>query len=405
MKNKLLLIATILFLMIAASINAKAQWEETTEPFGEVSALVGSGSNIFAGFLDAGAAWSTDNGTSWTPSGFGEVERTCLALNGTYLLGAGDVGAYVSMDSGQSWTEDDYNFESTGVSALASIGTNFFAGTEGGVYLLTDSDIIGGFAWTDPDPEQNIGAITTIAVSGTNLFAGGDNGIFLSTDNAKSWTDLNAGLPDSNILALAVMGAKIFVSTIRGVFLSTNNGGDWSPMGNGPWGSSFNSFVVKGNDFFVSNGVSIYLSRDSGVSWQTAEPEFGPNYQFGVAVLGADSDYIFAGTGEGVWRRALSDFNTSSVSSVASTENSLSTYPNPFTSSTTINFTTPESGIATVTIMNILGTDVARIFSGELSAGEHSFLWGNPTGLPDGMYECIVQMNGNVERTPIVLAR
>ena len=79
-----------------------------------------------------------------------------------------------------------------GVNALASIESNFFAGTEGGVYLLTDSDIIGGFAWTDPDPKQNIGAITTFAVSGTNLFAAGDMGVFLSTDSAKSWIDLSA---------------------------------------------------------------------------------------------------------------------------------------------------------------------------------------------------------------------
>jgi hypothetical protein len=30
------------------------------------------------------------------------------------------------------------------------------------------------------------------------------------------------------------------------------------------------------------------------------------------------------------------------------------------------------------------------------------FLLGNPTGLPDGVYECLVRMNGQVETVPVV---
>jgi hypothetical protein len=50
-----------------------------------------------------------------------------------------------------------------------------------------------------------------------------------------------------------------------------------------------------------------------------------------------------------------------------------------------------------VAMVNILGTEVAHLFSGELSAGEHTFAW-DATSLPPGMYECIVQMNGSVQR-------
>jgi hypothetical protein len=118
-----------------------------------------------------------------------------------------------------------------------------------------------------------------------------------------------------------------------------------------------------------------------------------------VAVTG---EYVFAGCGgDGVYRRALSDFNNSAVSPTASVENSLTTYPNPFTQSTTITLTAPESGVAEVSVVNLLGTEVARIFSGEISAGEHTFTW-NATGLPDGMYECIMRMNGQVQRVPMV---
>ena len=55
--------------------------------------------------------------------------------------------------------------------------------------------------------------------------------------------------------------------------------------------------------------------------------------------------------------------------------------------------------------MNLLGEQVVRLFSGELGAGEHSFLWSTPTGLPDGTYECLVRFNGQVQALPVVLMR
>ena len=78
-------------------------------------------------------------------------------------------------------------------------------------------------------------------------------------------------------------------------------------------------------------------------------------------------------------------------------------YPNPFSQSTTISFTS-QSGFADVSIVNLLGAQVAEIFSGELATGEHSFEW-NPNGMELGMYECIVQMNGQIKQMPIILSR
>ena len=61
-------------------------------------------------------------------------------------------------------------------------------------------------------------------------------------------------------------------------------------------------------------------------------------------------------------------------------------------------------GYAEISIMNLLGMEVARIFSGELDVEGYSFTW-NPHGVPDGMYECVVRMNGRVEKLPMVLLR
>jgi hypothetical protein len=85
---------------------------------------------------------------------------------------------------------------------------------------------------------------------------------------------------------------------------------------------------------------------------------------------------------------------------------------NPFSQSTEITFTSEAAGYADISIVNLLGEQVARLFSGELGAGEHSFLWSTPTGLPDGTYECLVRINGQVDdrsstvqALPVVLMR
>ncbi len=87
----------------------------------------------------------------------------------------------------------------------------------------------------------------------------------------------------------------------------------------------------------------------------------------------------------------------------------LRVFPNPFTQSTQITFTSQSAGYAEVSIVNTLGVEVARLFSGELGAGEHSFVWNCRGALQcaptDGVYECLVRMNGRVETLPVVLMR
>ncbi|HET6402878.1 MAG TPA: hypothetical protein VFH95_15955 [Candidatus Kapabacteria bacterium] len=93
-----------------------------------------------------------------------------------------------------------------------------------------------------------------------------------------------------------------------------------------------------------------------------------------------------------------------SVHSVPTWKSTLSSYPNPFSLSTSISFTSEAQGYADVRVVNLLGAEVARLFSGELSAGEHEFSW-DASGAAPGMYECVVWMNGEVRRTAMLLSK
>ena len=80
--------------------------------------------------------------------------------------------------------------------------------------------------------------------------------------------------------------------------------------------------------------------------------------------------------------------------------------PNPFSQSTTISYATEGTSHAEISLLNLLGTEVAHLFSGELAAsGEHTFTWNPNPALPDGMYECLIRMNGRVERVAMMLVR
>src|SRR5688500_16718958 len=99
------------------------------------------------------------------------------------------------------------------VSSFAQIGTYLFAGadygaTGGGVFLSTDS----GNSWTSTDTisfKKFVG-VTSLAVIDTNLFAGthGGGGVFLTTNNGALWTQVNNGYTGSTVFALTRDGSN-----------------------------------------------------------------------------------------------------------------------------------------------------------------------------------------------------
>ena len=192
---------------------------------------------------------------------------------------------------------------------------------------------------------------------------------------------------------------------IPAFFISTDNGQSWNAVNNGLTDFDVNAIIAVGSKLFVGTQDSgIFLSLDNGATWLAVNDSF-PFYSQTLS-FATDGKYLYAGThSSGVWRRPLAEMNAADgVAPAPVTVQSIQAYPNPFTQSTTIDFTSPESGDARITIVNILGAAVAQIYSGELGAGNHSFPW-NANGIVPGMYECIVQMNGHTQQLPIVLAR
>lgn len=70
-------------------------------------------------------------------------------------------------------------------------------------------------------------------------------------------------------------------------------------------------------------------------------------------------------------------------------------YPNPFNPSTSISYGLPESGPATLTVIDALGRELAVLASGSQMAGHHTVEW-NASGVPSGVYFARLQASGLV---------
>jgi photosystem II stability/assembly factor-like uncharacterized protein len=414
MKQLFLLITSILSLSLGTSTEVCAQWILTSPPLdgsvnvGTVSSLAVSGTNLLAASVD-GAFLSTDNGATWNAvdSGINTIIST-LAMSGPNFFAGTFNGFFLSTDSGKTWSDTGFNLPANFyVNAFCVSGTYSFLATDDGVYVSTNN----GLSWSPANNGLPAGGwVNAFAAADADVFAGtNDSGVYLSTDNGSSWNEVSGGLTNNTIDALAFSAGNLFAGTSdSGVFLSTNLGVSWNAVNNGLTDLDILVLAGSGSNVFMGNDDGVFLSTNNGANWNAVNAGFSDTGAFSwypgteILSLAVSDSFVFAGQYAEVWRRPLSDFDFDAVSPIPSINNSLTNYPNPFSQSTTISFSSPESGVSEVTIVNLLGSEVARVFSGELSAGQHEFSW-DASGLPPGMYECVVRMNGSVEQIPMLL--
>ena len=82
-----------------------AQWIQTNGPYGGyIQCFAVSGTNLFAGTGGGGVFLSTNNGTSWTQTGYTNPFVNALTVSGTNLFAGTGVGVFLSTNNGTSWT-------------------------------------------------------------------------------------------------------------------------------------------------------------------------------------------------------------------------------------------------------------------------------------------------------------
>jgi hypothetical protein len=80
-------------------------------------------------------------------------------------------------------------------------------------------------------------------------------------------------------------------------------------------------------------------------------------------------------------------------------------YPNPFNPSTEIQFSVPEDGFATLKVFNMLGQEVATLFSGVAKAGHFVSATFNASRFASGVYLSRLEYNGKSMVQRMLLAK
>ncbi len=393
----------------------------------DVISLAANDGFLFAGILDYGGVFrSSDSGKSWTSSGLQGILIYNIIASGSYLF----AGVYRSSDTGKSWSTGSTG-GSESLPVMAVIGTNLFAGTDGrGVFRSTDR----GTSWFDASAGLKYLYVSALTANGTNIFASvadedDDNGLFLSTNLGSTWCNVTTGLPNLQILSVTFDSSNVYVGTSGGgiwrrsisdlptlsyildvkntendtIFFDTIPVGQTSlrtvtefNAGNGQL--TIQPIQAPQNDFTTSD-LSSSVILDSGESFPF-EVYFQPTTP-GLHL--AELNLLSEAREVTIYLSGFASGQADVKNSSLQTDSLLTTFPNPLTQSTTIRFTSAESGVARVTVVNLLGEEVARMFEGALTSGEHSWVWSKPAGLPAGMYECVVEMNGSVQQVPVVV--
>ena len=79
-------------------------------------------------------------------------------------------------------------------------------------------------------------------------------------------------------------------------------------------------------------------------------------------------------------------------------------FPNPFNSSTVIEYVLPDETMVELTIFNATGQKVSTIKQGTEQAGKHSALW-DASGLPSGIYFYRLKAGGFTETKKMLLLK
>ncbi len=233
------------------------------------------------------------------------------------------------------------------------------------------------------------------------MLAGTDSGLFVSSDSGASWISLKNNLKNTGAIFLVRKGPDIYAGTSRGVFSSSDEGVTWVQHNSGLGDTIIRTLVTNGTTLFVGTLRSgVYRLNDSDTTWKSLAHNL-PDLDIGSLTL--NDKYLFAATDTiGIWRYPLNQLNT--VDQKPRIGQGLvlyPNYPNPFSTQTTIAFSTSRKQFVDVKIIDLLGKGCAHLYSGELETGDH-FYELDGSLLTKGVYFCIIRTADGIEKQMIV---
>lgn len=419
----------VVLLLFCVSLHAKSnEWlvyntANSALPDNQVQALTIDNKDVL--WIGTANGLTRFDGSQWTtyttnnaaiPSSF--ITALATGANGTVWIGT---NKGLAQYDGTHWTL----YDSTTVQGNLAISRMFFdtktsvlwAGTEKGLLRFD------GATWTRYD-DSNSGLVedlvrsVTVDKNGTLWVGTFDHFKFLGRlwkFDGTNWSttrldlkELPSSFPDAltvdrnNVLWLGVKG------TTGGAIVRIE-GDRWEVLRatDSPWlHGGVSSLVFEDTTAWIGGGSGLVMyDGENWMGFNSTTSGLPDDYVSSVALDSKGNKWV--GTirgGVGVYKSG--GVVTSAEEQLEQSEQRcrLSNYPNPVSFATTIAWHVPASGSVTVSMYNATGEQIAVLYNGYTTSGQHTLSW-RPTNLPNGLYFCRMTWQGGSITSEVLVQR
>jgi photosystem II stability/assembly factor-like uncharacterized protein len=381
-------------------------WQQTSLTNGNVRRLLVNTSGDIHGLTNVGMVRSTDNGMSWTTK---NTSLYSLVLGDSdYLFGGTLNQIQRSTDNGDSWSSvfeyGTYDYFHAGIAAdlhglvMATyycFGPGRYCNPDGFV-RTTDA----GAIW---EVKTTLVAQVIAIQSREKIFGVQYGRLFVTSNLGNSWVQADSGLPLS-VQCLAFFSAtKLLAGTSTGLYYSYDGSRSWFRRGLDSLDITC-LLINRDGAIFAGTNVGVFQSLDSSLTWKGINSGLIDSSITTFAL--APNGYLFAGTfSAGVFRSVTPTTDVRAENGHFPRSFSLDqNYPNPFNPSTTITFSISQPSYVTLMIFNVLGQEVASLYSDHMTTGKHQIRW-DASNLQSGVYLCRLQAGKFVDAKKLLLLR
>jgi photosystem II stability/assembly factor-like uncharacterized protein len=358
-----------------------------------------------------GAFRSEDFGDSWRRSNAGlkspqfSMNRVISDLrNPSRLLAATEDGLVLSDDAGDTWRSTPLSGWITDVVSLpggpGTLLATVLVADETVVYASSDD----GAAWTERlRTTRDPSAWLTVTTAGDLfLFA---KGLHRSADGGRTWDAVPHPGGVTNFTSVKDVGfgsGRLLAGTDNGLLQSADRGATWSRFGlDGKRIIAFELHRIDPDWLAALCDDGLRLSLDGGDTWSDISLAGVPAPHTDVAI-DPSRDFLYL-----VAENAVYTATIPRRTKVAPPER-IKASPNPFATSTRIQFELHERGQGDVTLFTVHGDLVRQFVFAETPPGHHDILWDglNDDGerVPNGMYIVVVRTQHETVRGKLIKA-